>query len=49
MIALGCPVKSPPEIIGRKWKGKIIYILLSGKKRFGELRKLVGRMIIGEN
>jgi DNA-binding HxlR family transcriptional regulator len=39
---LGCPVELTTEIIGGKWKGKIIYILLSGKKRFGELRKLVG-------
>jgi DNA-binding HxlR family transcriptional regulator len=39
---LGCPVELATEIIGGKWKGKIIYILLSGKKRFGELRKLVG-------
>lgn len=39
---LGCPVEVTTEIIGGKWKGKIIYILLDGKKRFGELRKLVG-------
>jgi DNA-binding HxlR family transcriptional regulator len=39
---LGCPVEVTTEIIGGKWKGKIIYILLSGKKRFGELRQLVG-------
>jgi DNA-binding HxlR family transcriptional regulator len=39
---LGCPVEVTTEIIGGKWKGKIIYLLLSGKKRFGELRKLVG-------
>jgi DNA-binding HxlR family transcriptional regulator len=39
---LGCPVEVTTEIIGGKWKGKIIYILLSGKKRFGELRRLVG-------
>jgi DNA-binding HxlR family transcriptional regulator len=39
---LGCPVEITTEIIGGKWKGKIIYFLLSGTKRFGELRRLVG-------
>lgn len=39
---LSCPVEATTEIIGGKWKGKILYFLLSGKKRFGELRKLVG-------
>lgn len=40
--SLDCPVEVTTEIIGGKWKGKIVYILLSGKKRFGELRRLVG-------
>jgi len=39
---LGCPIEVTTEIIRGKWKGKIIYILLSGTKRFGELRRLVG-------
>ena len=38
---LGCPVEACTEAIGGKWKGKILYILFQGKKRFGELRKLV--------
>ena len=29
------------EAIGGKWKGKLLYILFTGKKRDGELRKLV--------
>ena len=38
---LGCPVEACTEAIGGKWKGKIIYILFMGKKRHGELRKLI--------
>jgi DNA-binding HxlR family transcriptional regulator len=28
-------------LIGGKWKGVILYHLMDGKKRFGELRKLM--------
>jgi DNA-binding HxlR family transcriptional regulator len=36
-----CPVQVAVEIIGGKWKIYIIYNLLSGTKRFGELKKLL--------
>ncbi|TCK31486.1 HxlR family transcriptional regulator [Ancylobacter aquaticus] len=33
----GCPVEATLEIIGAKWKGGIVYHLLSGEVRFSEL------------
>jgi DNA-binding HxlR family transcriptional regulator len=35
----GCPVEAALEIIGAKWKGGIVYHLLSGEVRFAELRR----------
>lgn len=36
-----CPVETALSIIGRKWKGVLIYHLISGKKRFNELKYLM--------
>lgn len=36
-----CPVETALSIIGGKWKGVIIFHLLSGKRRFNELQKLI--------
>lgn len=37
----GCPVEAAMEIIGAKWKGGTVFHLLSGEKRFSELRRLM--------
>lgn len=36
-----CPVEACFEVIGGKWKGVIVYHLLSGTKRFNDLRRLL--------
>ncbi|MBA5249527.1 MAG: helix-turn-helix transcriptional regulator [Gammaproteobacteria bacterium] len=36
-----CPVELTLSLIGGKWKGIILYHLMDGKKRFGELKKFM--------
>jgi len=37
----GNPVEACTEVIAGKWKGEILYLLLNGSKRYGELRRLI--------
>jgi len=39
--AYGCPVEATLAVIGGKWKGVILYHLMSGTKRFNEFRCLM--------
>lgn len=39
-----CPVETTLMLIGNKWKVLILRDLLTGKKRFGELKKSVGNV-----
>ncbi len=36
-----CPVEVTLSIVGGKWKPIIVWYLLSGTKRFGQLRRLI--------
>ena len=39
-----CPVEACTKVIAGKWKGEILYVLLSGSKRYGELRRLIPKV-----
>jgi len=39
-----CPVESTLELIGGKWKGMILFHLIDGPMRFGELQRQMGNI-----
>lgn len=41
LTQLGCPVTRAMAAIGGKWKLFILYHLMGGTRRFGELRRLI--------
>lgn len=38
----GCAVEAALEIIGGKWKGVVLFHLISGKLRFSEIKRKIG-------
>lgn len=41
LCGVECPIEITLDAIGGKWKGVIIYYLLTGTKRFNELHRLM--------
>jgi DNA-binding HxlR family transcriptional regulator len=37
----GCSVEAALDVIGDKWKGVVLFHLLSGTKRFSEIKKII--------
>ncbi|MEI2405710.1 winged helix-turn-helix transcriptional regulator [Niallia taxi] len=39
-----CPVGVTVDVVGGKWKGLILYHLISGPKRFNEIRRIMPKI-----
>ena len=44
--AAECPITATVDVIGGKWKPIVIWVLLDGPKRFGELHKSIPGMAL---
>lgn len=44
--ATQCPITATIDVIGGKWKPIIIYVLMEGPRRFGELHKVIPGMAL---
>lgn len=42
-VKSGCTLEASLQLIGGRWKAVVIHHLLDGKRRFGELRRLLPR------
>ena len=40
-VSINCPIQALGAIIGKKWVGKIIWMLRDDKKRYGELQRML--------
>ena len=41
-FGLACPLETTLDLMGGKWKGCILFRLLYGTRRFGELKRMLG-------
>ena len=40
----GCPVECTLDVIGGRWKAIILFHLMDGTKRFGDLKRLLSKV-----